>query len=233
MQPWYKELGFYSNPFVIKPLAFHEELFGYDMNNILQKIEAGNVLFIEGEYGKGKTTILKKIIRTFGGSRKIVYYSCNRTEDNIDFHDLLGRRWGVLGKLFGVKGTDLILLLDEAQELTLQDLQTIKDYYKKHFKSIVIVSSDWDTVKKLDGVKDLVGENLIKLEELSDEDAINIVRKRIGNIKILSDDMIKEIFHLSEKNPRHLLKNCEDVCRYAMNMGSKEVKKDHLKILKK
>lgn len=233
MKPWYKEIGFHSNPFSIKPLAFHEEIFGYDTQNIINKINDGQVILIEGAYGKGKTTILKKIIRAFGGQRKLIYYSCNRTEDTIDFDNVMKSRWGALGKVFGTKGSDLIILLDEAQDMKTADAQVLKDYYKKHFKSIVLVTHDAHKVTGLNGIVDLIGDNVIKLEELDADDAIRIVRKRIGSIKLLSDDMIKKIFDVSHKNPRQLLKNCEDVCRYAINNGYEEVKEQHLSILKR
>ena len=61
MDIWYKELGFYNNPFSIKPMAFHDEIIGYDVDLVLGKIGNGEVMLIEGNYGKGKTTILKVV----------------------------------------------------------------------------------------------------------------------------------------------------------------------------
>ena len=37
------------------------------------------------------------------------------------------------------------------------------------------------------------------------------------------------IFKKSGKNPRKLLKNCEDVCRHTISQGYKQVKDDHVK----
>lgn len=233
MKPWYKELGFYSNPFSIKPLAFHEEVYGYDLQDIINKIQDGQVIIIEGAYGKGKTTILKKIIRNFGGQRRLIYYSCNRTEDTIDFDNVMKGRWGIIGKTFGIKGSNLIMLLDEAQDMKAADAQILKEYYKKHFKSIVLVTHDSHELKGINGITDMVGDNVITLGELDSEDAIKLVRKRIGDLRLLSDEMIKKIFEASHKNPRQLLKNCEDVCRNAVNNGYEEVKEQHLAIIKK
>ncbi|MEK6941031.1 MAG: ATP-binding protein [Nanoarchaeota archaeon] len=229
-KPWYKELGFFTNPFSIKPLAFHEELYGYNLREIFSKINAGQVFFIEGEYGKGKTTILKRIIREFGGGRKLIYYSCNRSEKDINFNSLIGGRWGALGKVLGIKGTNLILLLDEAQDITESDANELKKLYKKHIKSIVLVGSSLNGSAK-NGVDELVGENLIRLDELSEEDAVKIIRKRIGGISLLSDDIIKKIFEKSERNPRRLLKNCEDICRHVINKGYKKVEEQHLSVI--
>lgn len=233
MKPWYKEIGYAANPFSIKPLAYNEEIYGYDTDSIFTKIDDGQVVLIHGQYGKGKTAILKKIIRRFGGSRKLIYYSCNRTEDTIDFDRLIEGRFGLFGKALGIKSSDLIILLDEAQDMKPADTQVLKEYYKKYFKSIVLVTHDAKLVTEMNGITDLLGENVIALTPLTSDDAIKIVRKRIGNIQLLSDDMIRKIFEKSDANPRHLLKNCEDVCRHAINNGYSEVKEEHLSVIGK
>ena len=62
MNLWYKKLGFHNNPFNIKPGAYDNELVAYNMPYIYKKIDNGDMVFIEGYYGSGKTTILKNII---------------------------------------------------------------------------------------------------------------------------------------------------------------------------
>jgi hypothetical protein len=227
MEIWFREIGFWSNPFSIKPSAFDNEIYGYDTDLILSKIESGSVLFIEGDYGKGKTAILKRIIDKFGGEKKLIYYSCNRTESNINVDELIkGRTFWT--RLFGTMGNDMILLLDESQDLSETDAKVIRDHYGTHFKSIVFVSSDPKTLK-IDGLKDMVGENIVKLGKLDENVAIDIVRKRIGSLDILSNDMIKEIFKRSDFNPRHLLQNCEKACKLAIKKGDLKVTKEHMK----
>ncbi|MDD5331434.1 MAG: hypothetical protein PHE43_01245 [Candidatus Nanoarchaeia archaeon] len=227
MDIWFRELGFWNNPFSIKPGAFDNEIYGYDIDLILSKIENGEVLFIEGGYGRGKTSILKRIIERFGGEKKLIYYSCNRTESSIDVDSLIkGRTFWT--KLFGMMDDNLILLLDEVQDLGDTDARIIKDYFGNHFKSIIFVSSDIKAIK-VDGIKDLVGDNIIKLGRLDDNIAIDIVRKRIGSLDIISNDMIKELFKMSEYNPRTLLQNCEAVCKVAVKKGDLKVTKEHIK----
>jgi len=228
MEPWYKEIGFFSNPFSIKPLAFHDEVIGYDIDLVFNKIENGEVLFIEGDYGKGKTTILKKIIRRFGGKRELIYYSCNITDNNIDFDNLIKGRHGFFSSFFS-DDENLILLLDEVQDLSGEDSEKLIDYYNKNFKSIVLVANNFDRVKLSNGLTKLVGSNIIRLGELTEGDGIAIIRKRTGNIRLLSDDIIKMIFKKSNRNPRKLLKNCEDVCRYSVSQGYNVAREEHVK----
>ena len=61
-----------------------------------------------------------------------------------------------------------------------------------------------------------------------DEDAIKLVRKRIGNLPLLSDEMIVEIFKKSKYNPRKLLANCEDVCKQAIDNFDDAVAQEHI-----
>ena len=63
---WYRHLGFKQNPLSIKPAALHDEVIAYDLEDIYDKVEFGEVIFIEGPYGMGKSTILKNIVNEFG-----------------------------------------------------------------------------------------------------------------------------------------------------------------------
>ena len=100
---WYQMLGFYNNPFSIKPAAYHNEILGHNgsVDEVLDKIRAGSVLFLDGEYGNGKTTMLRKMINECGGKKKVVYYSCNRSEDGLDVGRLADGGRGALGRVCG------------------------------------------------------------------------------------------------------------------------------------
>jgi len=229
MEIWYKELGFYNNPFSIKPSAYSDDLFGINTDEILQKISDGEIIFIEGAFGKGKTSILKKIINAFGGKKKIVYYSCNRAEDGINIDKLMKGSRTFLQKMFGVIPTNMIFLLDEVQKLNEEDSEALLNNYQKNIKSIILVGSNYKKTEFSNGLREQIKDNVIKLGDISEEEAISLIKKRIGGIEIMSDDIIKLIFKKSQKNPRLLLKNCEEVCRHAISKGYDKVTEDHLK----
>jgi|SRR3989344_141382 len=234
MEIWFKKLGFYNNPFSIKPAAFSDELFGYNVQDIMDKINNGEVLFIEGAYGKGKTTILKKIIRQFGGKKRVVYYSCNRKEDEIDLEEILKGRYGFFGRMFNIKPKDMILLLDESQYMNEKDSENLAYYYNDHyFRAIVLVSHDFFSIKMSDGLKKLVNGNVIKLNKLNPEDSVSLIRKRIGDVDIIDDETIKLIFSKSDENPRRLLKNSELVFKHAFDRGYEKVTKEHVEAVLK
>ena len=227
---WYRSFGFRQNPFTIKPGLLHDEVIAYDLEGLFSKIDYGEVIFVEGPYGTGKSTILKNIINEFGGKRQVVYYAANRKSKNIDFYSLLKGKYGVLGKMFRGLPRDMILLLDEADSMSEEDFENLREYYEQgNFKSVVLVADDFEKMKVSDYFFELVRDNIISLTELDENEAVLLVRSRIGDLDFLPDDIIKKIFQLSLRNPRSLLKNCEDVCRYAYDYGDDKVMDIHVK----
>jgi len=232
MDTWYNQLGFYNNPFSIKPAVYHNEILGHNgiVDEVLDKIRSGNVLFVEGEYGLGKTTILKRIVDEFGGKKKIVYYSCNRSEDGLDVERLIKGGRGFFGKLTNKIPKNMILLLDEVQDLSKEDCEALHSHFDdKSFKSIILVSNNFKDITFGNGLKGLIGKNIIKLKKFSNDEAVEFVRKRIGNLKVLSDEAIKTLNKKSDGNPRRLLKNCEEVCKYSVENFEDEVNEEVVK----
>lgn len=234
-ETWYEKLGFKQNPFTIKPYAFGDELQGY--NNQIKKIATGlkngKVMFIEGEYGIGKTSVTKQIIDEFKGKRKLIYYSANRKEGEIDFDNLIKGRAGPIGKLFGIRPKGLVMIIDEAQKMNLHDAEEVEKLIKsKHFKSVVFISDDMNRVTLTNGLKRRIGKQVINLSNLlSDNMAFKIVKSRLGdNNNFLSKDIVKQVFDKAGKNPRKMLEYLEDVSRYAIEeKGAKKIKKEHVR----
>ncbi len=226
---WYKELGFRNNPFTIKPGVLNDEIIAYDLEELFNKIDYGEVIFVEGPYGTGKSTILKNIINEFGGNKQVVYYSANRKEGTVDFYGLLKGKYGAIGRMFKSLPRDMILLLDEADALQEDDFENLREYYEQgNFKSIVLVADDFDKLNITDYFFNLVKDNVISLTELDEGEAVMLVRSRVGDVDVMDDSVIKKVFRLSGKNPRTFLKNCEDVCRYAHKHGADKVTEQHV-----
>ena len=226
---WYHELGFYNNPLSIKPAAFHNEIMGYDkiVDEINKKITESNIILVTGEYGTGKSTVLKKIINQFRGKRRVIYYNCDQSEKAIDFDRLLINAGGLFRRLFRIRKKDMILLLDEIEYLNMKDMNQIKEYYDEDFfKSVVLVSCKED-VKLTEELKELIEKNRFKLGKISQNEAVELIRERIGDLKLISDEMIIKVFG-KNPNPRAFLKNCEEVCRYAFEQGAETVSEEHI-----
>lgn len=232
METWYNQLGFYNNPFSVKPAVFHDEILGSNgvVDEVLDRIRSGSILFVDGDYGAGKTTVLKRIIREFGGKKKIVYYSCNRSENGLDVRRLANGGRSFFEKISGKEPRNMILLLDEVQDLGKGDCEALyQSFNDKVFKSIVLVGKDFKKVNFGNGLKDLIGSNVIKMKKFDNAGAVAFIRKRIGNLKILSDDTISLLNKKIDGNPRRLLKICEEVCKYAVENFEDEVSEEIVK----
>lgn len=214
MELWYRKLGFYSNPFSIKPGAFHDEVIGHELSDLLEKIENGRIQYIKADYGNGKTTLLKHIKRRFGGKRMVAFTSCN-IADNFDTKKLLMGR-ALINKAFSIMPRNMILLVDEAQDITLEGVADILENYKSgSLKSVVFFGAEIKHKNIPKELSNYLGGNIITLSRLSPEKAVEIIRKRIGNLNIISDSLIRKLYSISSNNPRKLLENCEDLCRHA------------------
>lgn len=225
---WYKKLGFYNNPFSIKPGMYDNELVAYDMPFIYKKIEKGEILFLEGEYGTGKTTILKNIITQFRGKNKIIYYSFN-TESGFDLNKLLDGANTAIRRVAGLKVKNVIMLLDEVHTMKSADAKRLLRPYKDGVvKSIIFVSHDYGLTNFPEDYEPLLKGNIIRTVDLTSKEAVALIRRRIGNIDLLTDNMISKVFMLSGKNPRRLLEFSEDVCRYAVEIGDLKVTDYHV-----
>jgi energy-coupling factor transporter ATP-binding protein EcfA2 len=230
---WYIRLGFKENPFSIKPKSSEYGIYGNDetLININKKIEESKLIFVNGNFGSGKTTLMKSIISKFGGKKRVIYYNCNQNTMSVNFDKLLYNAGNFFNKLLHIKKKNIILILDEAQDLNSKDFKNIFKYYKSHFfKSVVFVTTK-DYLNFPKELIELIGENKFSLGILSSKDAVKMIRQRIGEISTISDSNIVRIFS-KNNNPRAFLKNCEDVFRHVTdNDESKITMNDIDKIL--
>jgi vacuolar-type H+-ATPase catalytic subunit A/Vma1 len=227
---WYVDHGYRHNPFSIKPAIIHDKLIGQvqtleEVNMIVKK---GGVCLIEGAFGVGKTTFLKSVIRRFAGKRKVLYFSCNRLLGRLNLDKLLHERFGVVGKLLKIKSKNMILLLDEAENLAAADFAAVEKYHKKgYFRSVVFVPYDR---KHIRASKRLMRNiPVFPLGSLTKEEAVDLIRSRIGDLSIISDNIIGQIYDITPCSSRMFLKNCEDVCRHVVDHRHKRATKRNIR----
>ena len=224
---WYRKVGFYSNPFSIKPAPYDFKIFGQDaiVEELLYKVPSGTMSFIEGPFGTGKTSMLKLVIDKFKGKGKVIYFACNRIQSDLDIEELLLNRYGFWGKLFKLHPKDMVVLLDEAQDLSSENTQRIKYFFDQgNIKSVVFAGIDYEKTDFHESIKERVGQNgVLKVRSLDDDEAIQLIRNRIGESTLLTDDSIKTLWKEADKIPRRLLHLCDQVSRHAVLKDEKEV----------
>lgn len=211
---WYKEFDFEDNPLSIKPGQGYE-LFFDDKNlvtDVLEKIKDSENLVLKGPLGTGKTSILKKIIEHFGGSRKLYYYNAYSASSPLDYERILKRAGNFFSRIFNLKSKGVILFIDEAQHLPPRVLEELKEYIDYNFKSVVLSSSD--TKFKVPKELQKNFELEINTGNFTQKDAFNIIKDRLGGDyeEIISDDEIKKCYK-NVSTQREFLLEVEKLCR--------------------
>ncbi|MFH1182175.1 MAG: hypothetical protein V1702_04410 [Candidatus Woesearchaeota archaeon] len=213
-EAWFRKEGFYSNPFSIKPAAFHDEIIGYKLEPVMQRIDDGAVLFVEAPLGSGKTTLTKRIIRNLKGKSRIIYHSHMHSE-RINVGKLL-KGASFSAKVFGMLPKGAVMLVDEAAEIRPEDGEEILKFVEQgNLKSAVFFGTKYFPKRFPEGLAKLINGNVVKLSYLTPEQAVQMIRRRIGSLKLITDDMIRQAFVRVNYNPRRLLEACEDICREA------------------
>jgi len=217
---WYEELDYDENPLKIETKTVGNE--GV-IDEIFYSILSGNMLFLEGAEGMGKTKILGEIIKKFGGRRKIIYVNCRTLQAGLNMEKLLVNRNGILGKIFKRKPKNMILLLDEIEFLSKTNRERIKYYFDQNYlRSVIFSSRQFENVELGESIKERLSK-VVKVESLSDYEAVQLIHNKIGS-NLLSERLIKEVYKLSNKNPQMFLNNCNKVCSQAIK--NPELKED-------
>lgn len=221
INPWYETLGFSTNPFTIKPNT-RFKVYGRQnaKDAVVSTVQNNGVVVVEGIYGSGKTTFLRSIIRPFGGKKKVVYFACNRLHTDLDVDRLLYERFGIFTKMFRIKSKQMILLLDEADNLSKKDFATIQKYYSgEYLQSVVFVSHKPLKLPAFFKNKAV----FVHFEDMQIESVIEMVRERIGDSQLLTDEVIEALFQ-KDKRIRFFLKNCELFMKYMVEQNRTSAK---------
>ncbi len=229
---WFRKYGFFNNPFSIKPAKFDNKIFGQDqlMDSLFYQIPAGTMNFIEGILGTGKTSVLHHLINKYRGQKRVIFFSCNRIDNDLNIEELLKGRYGFWGRLFGLVPKNMVVLLDEAQDLTPLNTERIKYFFDQgNIKSVVFTGVNYKETNFHESIKERIGTNTFKIKELTEEEAVELVRNRIGELELISDEIIRKVFILSNYNPRRMLQNLDRLCKEAVEKHEKEVKVEDIR----
>lgn len=230
---WYEEIGFDENPFITNPLERGDPMIGRDKHReeLFYRIESGSMALVVGPEGSGKTMLLKQAIDRFKGRGKVIYIDGSRVGKRLNIETLLLRGNGLIkGSLLKIRPKGMILLMDNVSNLSLKNNKRLKFYFDQgYLKSIVFTTSDYASISFSDSIKDRIGRRIIKLREVSEEDAVSIAFSRLEGNNIISKETIKEIWAVSGKSLKSLLLNCAKVCEYAISEGDDTVRRIHVK----
>jgi len=225
---WYEELDYEENPFKDNE---DTELIGYEnvIDEVLYRLESGNIVCVEGKSGAGKTAVLKAAINKFKGTGRLIYLDTQNMSNGLNIEKLFKKKSGLIKRLFNKKPKNMIVLMDEVQNLSQKNCERLKYYFDNHFiKSVVFTSSDFNKANFTPSLKERVSK-MIKLREITEDEAVDIVQSRLGSDEIIPEEVVKEVFSRSNRNMKSFLSNCEKLCAFALETNGKKVLPEHLK----
>ncbi len=207
---WFKKFGFRKNPFDVNTLKTKFKIIGreFEAKEIIYRIASGSMLLIEGKSGFGKTALLKHAIDNFKGKGKVVYVDASSLNKRLD-----------IAKLIYKKPKGMIILLDNVQYLSKKNNDKIKYYYDQdRIKSVVFTTNSYELVNFSDSIIDRIGNNVIKLKNLSQSYVVELARGRLAGFDIISDTILKKIYS-NAKNIKEFLLMCNSLGEYLADEG--------------
>ena len=225
---WYDELGFDENPFGIDPDFSARSSVGLEkqLGEIEYYISSGSMVFVEGPPGSGKSVLLRKLADKLGS--KAVW--TDASQGVIDLRSVVRSKTSFFDRILGRQPKNIVLMIDNAPNLppAVQDL--LKYYYdNNYFGSVILAGPAIKSADLLESVLDRIGSRVVRLAPLAEDEAVLIVRQRLGSSSILGDDLVRKIYKLSGKNAKRFLQLCESACVAAVASNSSTVKEEHLR----
>ncbi len=227
---WFEEFGFDGNPFSTDP-AFSAG-FSAGLEKQLGEMEyyvnSGSIVFVEGAEGSGKSVLLQKLAGMLGRRAVVV-----DAAGDIDLREIIKSKTSPLGRLLGNPPGNLVLLVDNAKGLSPGSLELLKYYYdNNNFAAVVLAGSSLKASGLSPSVLDRIGNRVVRIAPLSEEDALLMVRNRLGSSGLFNESVARKIYKLSGKNARKFLQLCESACKKAVESKSRAVEEAHAVLVK-
>ncbi len=224
---WYENHGYVEDPFSTKKGAFieHSVNLSEPAEELTYHIEAGNMVLVEGAEGTGKTALLFTAIERFKGEKKIIYFDCSK--DTVDVKSIMQKKYGVLGKLLNITPKGMVMMLDNFTKLDRKDVERVKHYFDNNYIRSVIFTGSASSLPE--NVRDRIGNNVIKLKLLSANDAVQLVKNRLGSLDFLPEKTIKKIHKKAGKDVKNFLEQCGKACAAADEAGADSVTEEHMR----
>ncbi|MBI4149300.1 AAA family ATPase [Candidatus Woesearchaeota archaeon] len=231
---WYEELGYDDNPLEANPFRVNFPLVNRSREaaDILYAIDAGNMLVIEGKDGIGKTMLLRHAITKHRGKGKVIYIDGNTVSKRLNIESLLVKRSGLFrGRLLKHKPRGMILLFDNVQQLTKKNCEHIKYFYDQDYlKSVIFTLQEYKAAPFTDSLRDRIGERVIRLRPLDDQEAAQVIMQRLPK-SWLAPDLIAGILEESEKSLALALQHTSYLMDYAAANKKEKLTKTEIKKL--
>ena len=229
MQHWHERFGYDDDPLTGESHHGDELVDAEDLiEELFYRIEAGSIIFIEGESGSGKTALLYQAIDRYKGHKRVIYFNCSDLRKTAEIDLLMKKRYGFFGRLFNRIPKDMIVLLDNVQALSFKNAERAKFYFDQNYiKSLVFTGINYNSTKLTPSIKDRIGTRVIKTRKISESGALELLRIRLGeDQKLIPENIARKIYRHSNGNPKKFLDLSSELCRHSLR-SAKEVTEKH------
>jgi len=208
---WYLSYGWKSNPFIIKPSSDIIN-FEREKEQIVNYVSSGDVCFLIGEPGMGKTSLLKWLENNLK-NHFVVYLNLESMEKNFSIKEFLLEKTKFSRKLFGFDyPKNTVFLLDESRKIDDELRHALKLHFdENHIKSLVF-SQPGEEPEIPEGFRHRAGNRIINLHKLNEQNSFELVKKRCGKVCPFTEGAINLIIEKANFVPRMILETCEYIC---------------------
>jgi len=221
MKQWYKNMGFQRNPLLISPFSRSFRLVDREneITEVVYRIKASSMLFIQGPHGSGKTTLLVAAIRTFSG--RIIYVDCEKLNNELNIEKLLVNKHSfVKGRLLGIKPRCMILMLDNVSAFSRRNTERIKYFFDRDYLSSVVFAGERiDKTNFSQSLRERIGRRIIKLVPFSYEQVYGLVNLLLRDKYPITKTFLKQLYDYSNKNIGRFLTNLDMILEYVYEDG--------------
>ncbi len=208
---WYKQYGWKANPFSIKTST---DLIGLEgkKQELLNYIRAGDVCFLNGPTGVGKTSLLKWLEKNLK-HHKLIYIDAAGIQEGFSLAKYLKNKTNFLGKLTGKEfPKNTVVLVDESQDCNPEFLKALKLHWDhNHIKSIVVTQINPE-LNFSESFRNRIGNRIIPIGRLSKSEGYELISLRCNNKNPFDKSAIEAILEYSHCIPRKILETCEISC---------------------
>ncbi len=232
MDEWYEELDFEDNPFSVDPSDYIKNIVGREdiIEELDYRVRSGSIVFLEGPRGSGRTSMLRAIINRFRGRGRVIYVNAEKFEKKLDIEDLLVQRNGLVkGMLLKKKPKRMILLMDNVEELSHRNTERLKHYFDENYlQAVVFTGESFEKAGFSESLKLRIEGRVISIPQMTDQQVVQMVRSRIGDSKLVSDEVVLELGARYKNNPKQILKALDEVAEFVVSLDEEVITSKHV-----
>ena len=217
---WYKFYGFKENPFYVKSNSLVLGL-EKEKKQLINYIIGGNICFLNGEAGSGKTSLLKWTKENLKG-HTIVYIDAESTDEFFNLYDYMKMHKSFL-QFYRVFPKKIVILLDEANTADENLKKALKIAWEEGIIKSVVITQIQDLDNLSQAFKSRIGERKIELKPMPLTEIYNLIDKRTRGKNPFTEDAIALIAETADYTPRKVLELCERTCINLHEKGKKHI----------